>query len=373
LAGCIELFVPSSKDFQVAGGEAIGRGDVTDGRMQAHSVVVGNKMLNQTLGIFKRQRAAWAQAAGFKGLVPALDFTVGLGVVRGGLDMSQASDSDELFEVTGNELRPVVSDNAGLSLDLALVRVRDDASAGRSVRLLGAKAAGRPHPQRSVAGNDAVQRKCDCGGNCPKCRDERIVNLYRSTGHARKNRLPHTGDVPEIQQSQGEVLPPPVIAKAEQVFSADLSRVRVHTGGPAHTAAARLGARAFTSDENIYFGAGFWQPQSQAGLALVGHELAHVLQQRRGLSGIDITGAHDAYEQEADKAGQSFVRLEPAPIRSAVGSYSALQRSEDPGVDATYVGVDDSPYDLPFLGEANTPEELITLMDYLSAEVGGGP
>lgn len=65
----------------MAGGEAIGRGNITDGRMQAHSVVVGNKMLNQTLGIFKRQRAAWAQAAGLTGLVPALDFTVGLGVV----------------------------------------------------------------------------------------------------------------------------------------------------------------------------------------------------------------------------------------------------------------------------------------------------
>ena len=61
-------------------------------------------MLNQALGIFKRQRAAWAQAAGLKGLVPALDFSVGLGVVRGGLDMSQASDPDELFEVTGDEL-----------------------------------------------------------------------------------------------------------------------------------------------------------------------------------------------------------------------------------------------------------------------------
>src|ERR1700758_2863618 len=124
----------------MAAGEAIGRGDVTDSRMQAHGVVVGNKVLDQALGVFERERAAWAQAVGFKGLVPALDFTVGLGVVRGGLDMSQASDSDELFEVTGNELRPVVSDNAGLSLDLALVRVRDDASAGRSVRLLGAKA-----------------------------------------------------------------------------------------------------------------------------------------------------------------------------------------------------------------------------------------
>ena len=93
-------------------------------------------MLNQTLGIFKRQRAAWAQAAGFKGLVPALDFTVGLGVVRGGLDMSQASDPDELFEVTGNELRPVVSDNAGFNTGISFQgRLNDDFNFGLGHRV----------------------------------------------------------------------------------------------------------------------------------------------------------------------------------------------------------------------------------------------
>ena len=33
--------------------------------------------------------------------------------------MSQAGDPDELFEVTGNELRPVVSDNAGFNTGIS--------------------------------------------------------------------------------------------------------------------------------------------------------------------------------------------------------------------------------------------------------------
>jgi hypothetical protein len=52
LARCIELFVSSSEDFQMAAGKAIGRGNITDSRMQAHGVVIGNKVLNQAMGIF---------------------------------------------------------------------------------------------------------------------------------------------------------------------------------------------------------------------------------------------------------------------------------------------------------------------------------
>ena len=34
--------------------------------------------------------------------------------------MSQASDADELFEVTGNELRPIIGNNAGLDIGIFL-------------------------------------------------------------------------------------------------------------------------------------------------------------------------------------------------------------------------------------------------------------
>src|SRR5215471_17983979 len=57
----------------------------------------------------------------------ALDFAVGLGVVRRGLHMSQSNDADELFEVTGDELRPVIGDNPGPNTRILLQsRLNDD-------------------------------------------------------------------------------------------------------------------------------------------------------------------------------------------------------------------------------------------------------
>ncbi len=221
----------------------------------------------------------------------------------------------------------------------------------------------RPAPQ---AGVPVLQRKSDCGDECPTCRAESAISLSRLPERAVRSSAPNTDDVPEIQQSHGEPLEPSLLPRAQAVFGADFSTVRVHTGGSAQTACARLGARAFTVDQQIYFGSGFWRPDSEAGLALIGHELTHVVQQRRGLSASDLKGPGDAYEQEADKGGQSFLKMGSIRISSSQGSSSAIQRSEDPGADADYVGVDDSPYGLPFLGEANSPEELTDLMQSLA-------
>jgi hypothetical protein len=61
--------------------------------------------------------------------------------------MSQASDADELFEVTGNELRPVVSDNAGFNTGISFQgRLNDDFNFG-----LGHRVAQLPMKQRSRA------------------------------------------------------------------------------------------------------------------------------------------------------------------------------------------------------------------------------
>ncbi|HEX4953042.1 MAG TPA: DUF4157 domain-containing protein [Thermoanaerobaculia bacterium] len=59
----------------------------------------------------------------------------------------------------------------------------------------------------------------------------------------------------------------------------DFSRVRVHAGADAAREADQLGARAFTVGSNVYFGAGQYAPGTPAGDRLLGHELAHVVQQ----------------------------------------------------------------------------------------------
>jgi hypothetical protein len=66
----------------------------------------------------------------------------------------------------------------------------------------------------------------------------------------------------------------------ETRLGADLGAVRVHADGEADRLAAALSARALTVGTDVYFGQGQYQPGSPAGRHLLGHELAHVLQQR---------------------------------------------------------------------------------------------
>jgi hypothetical protein len=69
-------------------------------------------------------------------------------------------------------------------------------------------------------------------------------------------------------------IPSPVKVKMEAAFGADFSGVRVHQGS---TRAAALGAVAYTQGSEIHVAPGRWAPETRAGQALLGHELAHVM------------------------------------------------------------------------------------------------
>ena len=74
-------------------------------------------------------------------------------------------------------------------------------------------------------------------------------------------------------------LPGTVRAFMEPRFGADFGGVRVHTGGDAVQMNRDLKAQAFTHGQDIYFGAGQYDPGTDAGKRLLAHELAHVVQQ----------------------------------------------------------------------------------------------
>lgn len=77
----------------------------------------------------------------------------------------------------------------------------------------------------------------------------------------------------------GTPLPDGTRAAMETRLGADLSGVRVHTGGDAARVARGIGANAFTVGRDVYFGENRWAPGSAAGDRLIAHELAHVVQQ----------------------------------------------------------------------------------------------
>lgn len=68
----------------------------------------------------------------------------------------------------------------------------------------------------------------------------------------------------------------------ESRFGRDFSGVRVHHGAKAAEAADSIGARAFTTGNDIFFNAGQYQPNSSGGRQLIAHELTHTVQQGGG-------------------------------------------------------------------------------------------
>ena len=107
----------------------------------------------------------------------------------------------------------------------------------------------------------------------------------------------------------GKPLPDAVRGKMEAALGADFSAVRVHVGPQAE----RIGAIAFTVGSDIYFAPGRFQPDTVHGQQLLGHELAHVVQQRAGRvrnplgSGLAVVQDH-ALEAEADRLGRHAAR-----------------------------------------------------------------
>lgn len=112
--------------------------------------------------------------------------------------------------------------------------------------------------------------------------------------------------------ASAQPLPHAVRQKMESFFRADLGDVRIHVGPEA----SRLGALAFTQGAHIYFAPGQYNPDTPHGQQLLGHELAHVQQQRSGrvrspfASGVSIV-QDPALEAEAERSGRMAAAHRP--------------------------------------------------------------
>jgi hypothetical protein len=131
-------------------------------------------------------------------------------------------------------------------------------------------------------------------------------------------------------------LPADVQRDMEGVVGADLSSVRVHTGGAAEQSAAGLGARAYTVGEDVVMGAGAYSPGSDEGRRTLAHELTHVVQQRSGpVDGTDVGGGvsvsdpSDRFERAAEAAGEAAAVPQTSPALPTAGS-APVQREAIP-------------------------------------------
>ncbi len=133
----------------------------------------------------------------------------------------------------------------------------------------------------------------------------------------------------------GRPLDEVVRRQMEAAFGVDFSDVRVHEGD----AAAELGALAYTEGHDVHFAPGRYRPGTPEGNELIGHELAHVVQQRAGRVTADhehgpVVRSH-ALEAEADRLGAAAAATRPAPTApSAPGHAGAPPMATSPAVAA---------------------------------------
>jgi uncharacterized protein DUF4157 len=136
--------------------------------------------------------------------------------------------------------------------------------------------------------------------------------------------------VAQTPQGAGSPLPGSVRTKMERSFGVDFASVRVHEGPEA----AAMGAEAYAHGDAVHFRPGAYDPHGAGGQELLGHELAHVVQQRagrvsspQGKGGFTVDAGLEA---EADAAGARAARGEPAVVAGATSARSTAPRAAQP-------------------------------------------
>ncbi|MGA7932704.1 MAG: GNAT family N-acetyltransferase, partial [Kovacikia sp.] len=113
-------------------------------------------------------------------------------------------------------------------------------------------------------------------------------------------------------------IPAPLRTQMESAFNASFANVKIHEGN--HVGS--VGAIAYTQGNHVHFAPGQFNPDTRSGQALLGHELAHVVQQRQGrvkpttqVNGLPVND-QSSLEQEADNLGQKAAQMKtPAPLQ----------------------------------------------------------
>lgn len=133
--------------------------------------------------------------------------------------------------------------------------------------------------------------------------------------------------------SSGQPLPTALQARMQAALGMDFSDVRVHVGPEA----SAIGARAFTIGSHLYFAPGEYSPNTTHGERLIGHELAHVVQQKTGRVrnpfGSGLAVVEDAgLEAEANRLSMRVAMASPTvpPLQAKPTPGGTIRRHSHP-------------------------------------------
>lgn len=198
-------------------------------------------------------------------------------------------------------------------------------------------------------GNQAVQRLVQRSGEGPAELDEETVG--------RINR----------ERSGGGPLNSGMSDQMGAAMGRDYSGVRAHTSPESDDLNRQLGAKAFTTGQDIFFREGAYDPHSSDGQELIAHELTHVAQQSSGAVGgsggkLTVNAPGDAFEQEADAVSKAITRTGPASEvqpRDEAEDGIQMQPAEEEGEELQMQPMEEEEEELQMQVDEEEEEELV--------------
>lgn len=166
---------------------------------------------------------------------------------------------------------------------------------------------------------------CAAGGPpCAKCAKKQPPAVMRLSEPSHSGGERSAPDDLMRGLGSGRPLDPGTRAFFEPRFGADFSQVRVHTGAGAESSAQSIGALAYTLGSDVVFNAGQYTPETQQGRRLLAHELAHVVQQGRGIrrSVVQRMSGCSSAQETSINADHARARNMLSRAISEVGAYN---------------------------------------------------
>lgn len=168
---------------------------------------------------------------------------------------------------------------------------------------------------------------------------ERAARSMKST-RASTGRVPATSANAcraPLPAGHARPLPPALASEMGQRFGQDFSSVRMHEDAQAQRSAEQEQARAYTIGEHIVWGHHAPPPASHEGQHTLAHELAHVVQQRRG-GPPPVQSPNAAHEVGADRAAAAVVSGTGAVSVSGATGVGVARQPMDPRHARGYAG-----------------------------------
>ncbi|MGI5400307.1 eCIS core domain-containing protein [Streptomyces sp. CA-135486] len=135
-----------------------------------------------------------------------------------------------------------------------------------------------------------------------------------------------------LLRNEGRRLDADVRGTMERSLGAPFGDVVVHAGPASAAAADQAQAAAFTVGRHVVIGSGGYDPDSPRGRMLLAHELAHVVQQRRGGGDLDLGEALPGPALPRHAHGHAEGAARTAAAQSALGMAAPVSGAAAVGV-----------------------------------------